>query len=61
MSRSPTVLAAYARRVGVRADSTLASISDDDFEQGMADLNRTAADDRYAEPVVTGLDLLILR
>ncbi len=27
-------IASYARRVGVRADSTLAAISDEDFERG---------------------------
>lgn len=54
-------LAAYARRVRVRADSTLAAISDDDFERGMAALDRTAAEGRHAAPVITGLDLLILR
>jgi ubiquinone/menaquinone biosynthesis C-methylase UbiE len=54
-------LAAYARTVRVRADSTLAAISDDDFERGMAALDRTAAEGRHAGPVITGLDLLMLR
>jgi len=53
-------LAEYARRVGVRADSTLAAISDEDFERGMRLLERAAAAEKEPEPVVTTLDLLVM-
>lgn len=39
-------LASYARRVGVRADSTLAAISDEDFERGMNRLEQAVATGR---------------
>jgi ubiquinone/menaquinone biosynthesis C-methylase UbiE len=54
-------LASYARRVGVRADSTLASISDEDFNLGMSELERAVAAEREPKPVVTKLDLLVLK
>jgi ubiquinone/menaquinone biosynthesis C-methylase UbiE len=54
-------LAAYARRVGVRADSTLASISDEDFERGMSKLELAVAAEPKPKPVVTRLDLLVLK
>ena len=54
-------LAEYARRVGVRADSTLAAISDHDFERGMRFLEQSAAAEKEPEPVVTTLDLLVLK
>jgi hypothetical protein len=54
-------LASYARRVGVRADSTLASISDEDFNRGMSELERAVAAEKEPKPVVTKLDLLVLK
>jgi len=53
-------LAEYARRVGARADSTLAAISDQDFDRGMKFLEEAAAAEEKPEPVVTTLDLLVL-
>lgn len=53
-------LAEYARRVGVRADSILAAISDQDFERGMMSLEQAAAAEKEPEPVITTLDLLVL-
>ncbi len=54
-------LASYARRVGVRADSTLAAISDEDFESGMSKIRQAVADEAEPKPVVTTLDLLVLK
>ncbi|MDQ3661486.1 MAG: class I SAM-dependent methyltransferase [Actinomycetota bacterium] len=54
-------LAEYASRVSVRADSTLAAVSDQDFERGMRSLEQAAAAEKEPEPVVTTLDLLVLR
>lgn len=54
-------LATYAQQVRVRADSTLATISDADFERGMSALDRAAAEGSHVGPVITGLDLLILQ
>jgi ubiquinone/menaquinone biosynthesis C-methylase UbiE len=50
----------YGRRVATRTDSTLALISDEEFERGLADLRRAARDAPPA-PVRTTLDLLVLR
>jgi hypothetical protein len=50
----------YGRRVATRTDSTLALISDEEFERGLADLRRAARDAPTA-PVRTTLDLLVLR
>jgi ubiquinone/menaquinone biosynthesis C-methylase UbiE len=53
-------LASYARRVGVRADSTLA-ISDEEFQRGMSQLKEAGAAEAEPESVVTTLDLLVLK
>jgi SAM-dependent methyltransferase len=50
----------YARRVATRTDSTLALISDEEFECGLADLKYAARHEPPA-PVLTTLDLLVLR
>lgn len=50
----------YARKIATRADSTLVLISDEDFELGLAELRRMAAESP-PEPVTTTLDLLVLR
>lgn len=54
-------LGAYARRVRVRVDSTLAAIPDAEFERGIRAMERAAAGGTQVEPIVTGLDLLVLR
>jgi len=53
--------ASYARRVGVRADSTLATISDADFETGMSRMKQAVAAESEPMPVITTLDLLVLK
>jgi ubiquinone/menaquinone biosynthesis C-methylase UbiE len=53
-------LASYARRIGVRADSTLASISDEDFERGMSRLEQAVAAETDPRPLITKLDILVL-
>ena len=57
---APT-FAAYIDKVEVRADSTLAEIPDDAFERGVAAMKRADANGQHVGPVVTGLDLLVLR
>ncbi len=53
-------LKSYARRIRVRADSTLAALDDREFHRGMEALERAAKRARGPHPVVTTLDLLIL-
>jgi ubiquinone/menaquinone biosynthesis C-methylase UbiE len=53
-------LSAYYNRIRVRANSTLTLISDTDFEEGLAALERDA-DRNDAEGVVDYRDLLVLR
>jgi ubiquinone/menaquinone biosynthesis C-methylase UbiE len=50
----------YGKTVETRTDSTLAAISDDEFERGLAELKKTA-ENEVPKPVITGLDLLVLR
>ncbi len=50
----------YARKIETRADSTLILINDEDFEVGLAELRRMAAESP-SEPVTLTLDLLVLR
>jgi ubiquinone/menaquinone biosynthesis C-methylase UbiE len=52
-------LRAYYEKVRTRADSFLTQISDEDFERGLASLDKAAAEEPRA-PVVSRLDLLIL-
>jgi hypothetical protein len=54
-------LAEFRDRVRLRADTTLQAISDDDFAAGLAALDRDAAAETAPTPVVTRLDLLVLR
>jgi SAM-dependent methyltransferase len=54
-------IASYARRVGVRADSTLAAISEEDFESGMRKLEEAVAAEPDPKPVISTLDLLVLK
>ena len=51
-------LAHYARRVRVRADSTLAVLDDEVFQTGLLKLEEAAAGPSGARPVVSTLDLL---
>jgi SAM-dependent methyltransferase len=53
-------LGSFADRVRLRADSTLAPLSDEEFDRGLAALQRAAATEP-ARPVVDHLDLLVLR
>ncbi len=53
-------LGEYVRRIATRTDSTLALISDEEFERGLADL-RQAARNAPPAPVRTTLDFLVLR
>lgn len=54
-------LRVYADQLAVRADSTLIQLSDDAFAAGMARLERDAAAAPENEPVITTLDLAVLR
>jgi SAM-dependent methyltransferase len=53
-------LSAYAERIEVKADSTLAALDDRTFEAGMERIRRSARE-LDPEPVKTRLDLLVLR
>lgn len=53
-------LAAYCEKVALRADSTLAAIDDEAFEHGLRALEK-AARSSGSDPIVEGLDLLVLR
>jgi hypothetical protein len=48
-------------QVRLRADSTLQPLSDDEFAEGLAALERAAAAEATPTPVVDHLDLLVLR
>jgi hypothetical protein len=50
----------YCDRIKARADSTLSMITDDDFERGLAAM-RAAAEREPPAPVLTRLDLLVMR
>lgn len=54
-------LRSYCERIRVRANSTLTLISDEDFEEGLARLERAASQEKSPEPVVDRRDLLVLR
>jgi ubiquinone/menaquinone biosynthesis C-methylase UbiE len=51
----------YADLIRVRADSTLIQLTDDEFSAGMQRLERDAASSPEDEPVISALDLLVLR
>ena len=51
----------YADLIRVRADSTLVQLTDDEFSAGMQRLEHDAASTLGDEPVVSTLDLLVLR
>lgn len=53
-------LQAYYERIKTRADSSLTLISDEEFERGLRAL-RKAADEEPPSPIITRLDLLVLR
>lgn len=53
-------LTSYTSTVALRADSVLAGLPDEEFAEGVARME-TAARDAGPRPVVTGLDLLVLR
>ena len=54
-------LRAAVDRVRLRADSTLKLLSDEEFAEGLAALERAAAAETAPTPVVDHLDLLVLR
>ena len=54
-------LRAYAARVRTRADTTLELLDDEEFERGLAWLDRDAAAEQTPQPVVNTLELLVLR
>jgi hypothetical protein len=54
-------LSVYRDRVATRADSTLLALSDEEFEEGMRALDRDVALEVDPEPVISHLDLLVLR
>jgi ubiquinone/menaquinone biosynthesis C-methylase UbiE len=54
-------LRAYHKRMGVRANSTLTLISDDNFREGLARLDEAAEQQRAPKKVVDRRDLLVLR
>jgi hypothetical protein len=51
----------YADLIRVRADSTLVQLTEDEFSAGMQRLEHDAASPLGDEPVVSTLDLLVLR
>lgn len=53
-------LHAFYERVRSRADSSLTLISDEEFDRGLAALRR-AAEEEPPAPVISRLDLLVLR
>ncbi len=53
-------LRAYAGRVRLRTDSTLAPLTDAEFRAGLRKLDLDAAREHQPSPVVDGLDLLVL-
>ncbi len=53
-------LRGYYERVRTRADSFLTQITDEEFKSGLAAL-ATAAEEEPSEPVISRLDLLVLR
>ncbi len=57
---SSSNLREYAKRIETRADSTLALISDEEFQRGLGELRR-AAESAPPSPVGAVLDLLVLR
>lgn len=48
-------------RVRLRADATLAALSDAEFAAGLDTVERTAREERAPAPVIDYLDLLVLR
>ncbi|MDZ4277500.1 MAG: class I SAM-dependent methyltransferase [Dehalococcoidia bacterium] len=54
-------LRALADRIRTRADTTLELLSDEEFERGLAELERDAARETAPRPVVNRLDLLVVR
>jgi ubiquinone/menaquinone biosynthesis C-methylase UbiE len=54
-------LAEFRDRVRTRADTTLQAISDDEFAAGLAALDRDVAAETGPAPVISRLDLLVLR
>jgi ubiquinone/menaquinone biosynthesis C-methylase UbiE len=54
-------LRAFCDRVRVRADSGLASLTDDEFAHGMEALEKAAAEETTPTPVMDRLDLMVLR
>jgi ubiquinone/menaquinone biosynthesis C-methylase UbiE len=58
---SAASLAEFRDRVRLRADTTLQAISDDEFAAGLAALDRDVAAETAPAPVISRLDLLVLR
>jgi ubiquinone/menaquinone biosynthesis C-methylase UbiE len=54
-------LRVYCERARLRADSTLAQLSDEDFDRGLAALERAVADQAGPRPFEARIDLLVLR
>jgi SAM-dependent methyltransferase len=54
-------LRAYRDRAARRADTTLMGISDAEFDAGLAALDRAVASEPDDQPVISRLDLLVLR
>jgi hypothetical protein len=51
-------LQAFLERVRLRADTTLTLMQDDEFEAGVAELERDAAEEAVPRAVVDYIDLL---
>jgi hypothetical protein len=51
---------ARCERVRLRADTTLAALSNDEFARGMEALERAAVEENASVPVIDWLDLLVL-
>ncbi|HWO43560.1 MAG TPA: class I SAM-dependent methyltransferase, partial [Candidatus Eisenbacteria bacterium] len=61
VQESCSSLKELAARTRLRADTTLALLSDEDFHRGQTALERAAACESAPRPVIDTLDLLVLR
>jgi hypothetical protein len=59
--RTCGTLGEFAERSRKRADTSLALISDQEFEQGLVALERAAREESQPTPVLETLDLLVFQ
>jgi ubiquinone/menaquinone biosynthesis C-methylase UbiE len=61
LQRTSGTLSAFAERTRLRADTALALISDAEFREGQAAIERAASHGDVPGPVVEGIELLVFR